>query len=115
MRPSQQSDGGVHGGRRHGSAFPERGDLGRETGQFRLVPRVVAAEDWAFDTLGWTNIIHCIAPDNYASQAVAKRLGSARLRPGRLPAPNDKDPIDIWGQSREEWFARRAAISRSST
>jgi len=73
----------------------------------------VAAADWAFDTLGWTNIIHCIAPDNHASQAVAKRLGSVRRGPGRLPAPNDKEPIDIWGQSREEWFARRAAVPRS--
>jgi RimJ/RimL family protein N-acetyltransferase len=68
----------------------------------------VAAIDWAFEHLGWTEVIHTIAPDNVASQAVARKLGSRNLRPGRLPPPFDSVPIDIWGQSREEWFARRA-------
>ncbi|TAN07135.1 MAG: N-acetyltransferase [Rhodanobacteraceae bacterium] len=68
-----------------------------------------AAIDWAFASLGWTSIIHCIAPDNTASQAVAKRLGSTLQGVGRLPVPHDQDPIEIWGQTREEWFARRAA------
>ncbi|HLI17310.1 MAG TPA: GNAT family N-acetyltransferase [Rhodanobacteraceae bacterium] len=67
-----------------------------------------AAADWAFANLGWPRIIHCIAPENAASQAVAMRLGSVRQGPGKLPAPYDKDPIEIWGQSRGEWFARRA-------
>jgi RimJ/RimL family protein N-acetyltransferase len=68
-----------------------------------------AAADWAFDVLGWRHIIHCIAPDNTASQAVARRLGSSLQGPGNLPAPHDKDPIELWGQSREEWFARRVS------
>jgi|SRR5690242_1075355 len=73
------------------------------------------AIDWAFANLGWTRIIHCIAPDNIASQAVATRLGSAWQGSGRLPAPHDKDLMEIWGQSREEWFARRAARAASTT
>ncbi len=65
------------------------------------------ATDWAFDNLGWTNVIHSIDPGNVASQAVAKKLGSRNLGPGRLPPPFHEKPIDIWGQSREEWRARR--------
>ncbi len=66
-----------------------------------------AAMDWAFDTLGWHEIIHCIAPDNAASQAVARKLGSAVLRPGRMPEPFNEHPIDIWGQTRDQWRQRR--------
>jgi RimJ/RimL family protein N-acetyltransferase len=65
-----------------------------------------AAIDWAFDHLGWTDVIHCIDPDNAPSQAVARRLGSENLRVGSMPAPFDTMPIDIWGQSREAWRAR---------
>ena len=66
-----------------------------------------AATDWAFDNLGWDRVIHSIAPDNVASQAVARKLGSRNLGPGQLPAPYEGDPIDIWGQSRQEWRSRR--------
>ena len=66
-----------------------------------------AAIDWAFDHLGWTEVIHCIAPENTASQAVARRLGSAYLREDRLPAPINA-PCPIWGQTKEQWQARKA-------
>lgn len=66
-----------------------------------------AAMDWAFDTLGWDEIIHCIAPANAASARVAERLGSTRLRTDRLPPPYDTEPMDIWGQTRAQWRARR--------
>ena len=66
----------------------------------------IAATDWAFDTLGWTDIIHSIAPENTASQRVAQKLGSRNFGPGRLPPPFENDIVDIWGQSREEWRAR---------
>lgn len=66
-----------------------------------------AAMDWAFDTLGWPEVIHCIAPDNLASQAVARRLGSTRLRAAQLPEPFQDHPVDIWGQTREQWRQRR--------
>jgi RimJ/RimL family protein N-acetyltransferase len=64
-----------------------------------------AATDWAFKTLGWMDVIHCIDPKNVASQGVAKRLGSRYLREGVMPQPiNTK--TQIWGQSREEWLRR---------
>lgn len=66
-----------------------------------------AAIDWAFDALGWDEVIHCIAPANLASARVAERLGSTRRGRGRLPPPYDSEPMDLWGQSREEWRARR--------
>ena len=71
----------------------------------------VAAIDWAFDTLAWTEVIHCISPANTASQNVARRLGSRNLRPGALPPPLDAHAIDIWGPTREQWRARRAESS----
>lgn len=70
-----------------------------------------AATDWAVATLGWTDIIHTIAPANRASQALARRLGSARRGPGRLPPPFQNEPTEIWGQSATEWRTRRAAPS----
>ena len=66
-----------------------------------------ATIDWAFDFLGWTEVIHCIDADNANSQAVARKLGATRLRQARLPAPHQDRPIDVWGQSREQWRARR--------
>jgi RimJ/RimL family protein N-acetyltransferase len=69
----------------------------------------VAAIDWSFEALGWTRVIHSISPDNTASQALAQRLGSSNLGPGQLPEPFASERIDIWGQSREQWFARRSA------
>jgi len=66
-----------------------------------------AAMDWAFDTLGWTEVIHSIAPDNTVSQIVASKLGARNRGPGRLPAPFDNARVDIWSQSREHWRAQR--------
>jgi RimJ/RimL family protein N-acetyltransferase len=65
-----------------------------------------AATTWAFDTLGWSDVIHSIAPENVASQRVAQKLGSRLIGSGKLPAPFEDDPVEIWGQSREEWRAR---------
>lgn len=66
-----------------------------------------AAIDWAVDHLGWTDIIHCIDPENVASQNVAKRLGSVNRGPGKMPAPHQDAPVEIWGQSAAQWKARR--------
>jgi RimJ/RimL family protein N-acetyltransferase len=66
-----------------------------------------ASMDWAFGTLGWTDVIHCIDPENAPSQAVARRLGSRNLGVGALPAPFETAPIELWGQSLEDWRARR--------
>lgn len=66
-----------------------------------------AAIDWAFDALGWTDVIHAIHAENLASVRVAERLGSHNRGPGRLPAPFDVTPVDIWGQTRDEWVLSR--------
>lgn len=71
-----------------------------------------AAMDYAFDVLGWAEVIHSISPQNPASQQVAQRLGSRNRGPGRLPPPLDAHAIDIWGQTREQWRARRAGPAR---
>jgi RimJ/RimL family protein N-acetyltransferase len=65
-----------------------------------------AAIDWVFATLDWVEVIHLIAADNLASQAVAKRLGSQNRGRVRMPAPYESEQADVWGQSRSEWFAR---------
>lgn len=65
------------------------------------------AIDWAFETLGWDEVIHCIDPENTASSRVAERLGSRKLRTSKMPPPfEDHPPVDIWGQSRAQWHAR---------
>ena len=66
-----------------------------------------ATIDWVFDHLGWTDVIHTIAPANTPSQKLAIALGSVNRGQGRLPAPYEASPVDIWGQSREDWRARR--------
>ncbi|HPA01009.1 MAG TPA: GNAT family N-acetyltransferase [Chiayiivirga sp.] len=67
-----------------------------------------AAIDWALDNLGWDEFVHCIAPDNLASQRLAQRLGSTCLREQNLPAPFEAHRVGVWGQSRAQWRARRA-------
>ena len=75
-------------------------------------PEAAAASiDWAFDTLGWSEVIHTIAPGNGSSKAVAAKLGSRYLDMGRLPEPHHEKPVEIWGQSRADWRARRGAAS----
>ncbi len=69
-----------------------------------------AAIDWAFTTLGWTEVIHCIDAQNLASVAVALRLGSHYQRSARLPAPFESLEVDVWGQSREEWMRSRSDL-----
>ena len=66
-----------------------------------------AAIDWAFDHLGWTDVIHCIDPENVASQRVAERLGSTNLGPTQMPAPFEHLPVDAWGQSKSQWKVRQ--------
>jgi RimJ/RimL family protein N-acetyltransferase len=75
-------------------------------GKGYAVEAAEAAIDWVFDHLGWTDVIHCIDPENTPSQKVAERLGSVNRGRGRLPAPYEDYPIDIWGQSREDWRSR---------
>lgn len=66
----------------------------------------VAAIDWAFDVLGWDEVIHSIHPDNHPSKALARRLGSQYRGMGQLPAPYEDTPIEIWAQRRDAWKVR---------
>lgn len=77
------------------------------TGKGYAIEAATASMDFAVDVLGWTDIIHSIHPDNTPSQAVAKRLGSVNRGPGKMPPPFHNDPIEIWGQTADEWRARR--------
>jgi len=76
-------------------------------GRGYAVEAAIAATDWAFEHLGWSEIIHCIAPTNTASQAVAIKLGSRKRGTAEMPAPHDEKPIEMWGQTREEWIVNR--------
>jgi RimJ/RimL family protein N-acetyltransferase len=78
-------------------------------GRGYAVEGATAAIDWAFDELGWSDVIHAIDSGNHASQAVARKLGSELMGLGHLP---DLDTsVEIWGQSRAAWRARREALS----
>ncbi len=77
-------------------------------GKGYAVEAAIASTDWVVDSLGWTDIIHSIAPANVASQRVAQKLGSRNRGPGRLPHPFEESANDIWGQTGEEWKRRRA-------
>ena len=69
-----------------------------------------AAIDWAFDHLGWDFVIHCIDKNNTPSIALAKRLGSTLQREDvAMPAPFQDHKVDIYGQSKAQWRARRSA------
>ena len=72
----------------------------------------MAAMDFAFDVLGWDDVIHCIAPENLPSAAVATRLGSRKRGPGVLPEPLQDIAIDLWGQTRDEWAINRTRLKR---
>ncbi len=69
----------------------------------------VASIDYAFDVLGWDDVIHTIDPENAGSIALAERLGSVNLGPTRLPDPYSEFRVDAYGQSKAEWAARKAA------
>ena len=66
-----------------------------------------AAIDWAFDGLGWTEIIHCIDDGNERSVALAERLGSVWQQRLTLPPPLGVE-VNVYGQTRAEWRAREA-------
>jgi RimJ/RimL family protein N-acetyltransferase len=82
-------------------------------GRGYAVEACTAAMDWAFDVLGWDEVIHSIARDNAASQKVARRLGARNRGPVVLPPPMDGIEADLWGQTRAQWRARHAPATVS--
>ena len=96
---------------RKGGQAPKSAGPSSATAGAAAMPPKARRPRWTsrFDRLGWTDIIHSIAPDNVASQQVARKLGSQNRGPGRLPPPFTDVPVDIWGQTREEWRARQRA------
>jgi RimJ/RimL family protein N-acetyltransferase len=70
--------------------------------------------DWAFDALGWDEVVHTIDPANTASIAVALRLGSRRRGPTRLPAPLEAMAVDLYGQDRADWCGRAGTATNDS-
>ncbi len=85
---------------------PEIGwGLARETwGRGFASEGAAATMDWAFDHLGWTEVIHPILAENTPSQAVARRLGSSFQ--GRTKLPVNDTEVDLWGQTRDQWRNR---------
>jgi RimJ/RimL family protein N-acetyltransferase len=58
-----------------------------------------ASIDYAFDTLGWQNVIHVILEGNEASIAVARKVGSDLIRTQQGLPGITEDTILIYGQS----------------
>lgn len=81
------------------------------TGKGYAVEAAAAAMNYAFDVLGWDDVIHCIDPDNLASAAVARRLGSVNRGPGLLPEPFQDHAVDLWGQTRADWAENRTRLN----
>jgi len=71
-------------------------------GKGYAVEAASASIDWTFGIFDIDQIIHCIRPENVASQKVALRLGA---RKGRV-ADLFGHPIDIWVTERRLWSAR---------
>jgi RimJ/RimL family protein N-acetyltransferase len=78
------------------------------TGKGYGVEAATACMDWVVDHLGWTDIIHIIDPANKPSEQLAARLGSTNSGPTRMPEPMHEFQVNAWGQSSQQWRARRA-------
>lgn len=66
----------------------------------------VASMDYAVEVLGWTDIVHTIAPDNHRSIRLAERLGSRNRGRVTLPPPLSAYTVDCWAQTAQEWRGR---------
>lgn len=97
---------------RTGTHFPELwpgkevgwGVMREYSGQGYAREAAVASINWAFDVLGWDEVIHMISPENKESIALAERLGSYDQGVSQLPAPFENVPIHKYGQSKAEWM-----------
>jgi RimJ/RimL family protein N-acetyltransferase len=53
---------------------------------------------WAYEELGWDEVVHVIDPSNTPSIRVAHKLGSERWGRTRLPAPFSGANVELYGQ-----------------
>jgi RimJ/RimL family protein N-acetyltransferase len=58
-----------------------------------------AAIHWVFDNLAIDRIVHCINPENAASQGVARRLGATIDGEAKLSG----ETVDLWVTERSRW------------
>ncbi len=58
-----------------------------------------ASIDYAFNTLGWSRIIHVIVEGNVASIALAKKLGSTFIRAEQGLAGVTDEKVVVYGQN----------------
>lgn len=80
------------------------------TGKGYALEAAIASMDYAFDILGWDDVIHTIEHGNTASMRLAQRLGSRNRGRARLPEPFADAVADNWGQTRQEWTANRQTL-----
>lgn len=66
-----------------------------------------AALDYAFLTQPVDEMISTIAPDNVASQGVARKLGETKDRQTEVTVRGKKHVLDIWSIGRAEWRRRQ--------
>jgi len=71
-------------------------------GKGYAVEAATASIDWAFATFEIDKIVHCIRPENIASQKVAQRLGATIERQVEL----FDHVTDLWVTQRDAWMAR---------
>jgi len=57
-----------------------------------------ASIDFAFNTLGWSRVVHVILEDNKASIALAKKLGSTYIRADESLPGVTKNRVVVYGQ-----------------
>lgn len=74
-------------------------------GQGYAYEAAVATIDYAFDVLGWDDVMHTINPKNKPSEKLAAALGSKNRGRTALPAPYHEIEVYDWGQTKEEWRA----------
>jgi RimJ/RimL family protein N-acetyltransferase len=67
-----------------------------------------AAIRYGFLTQPLDKIISCIAPENFPSQAVAKRVGETKGVRANLRIGGKDYPVDLWGITRETWLKRQS-------
>ena len=61
-----------------------------------------AAMDYAFDVLGWDEVIHCIDGQSRLTGR-GDKVGLAVSAPRAMPVPFENIAAGAWGQTREQW------------